>query len=182
MAKKLRLEDQLTRLAAERAPKDRLAMLEQIVAYGETDLLCYRADASKLASRQQAHFDPVLAKLRQDFGIGCIVTQGVMPVAQSTKALKKLHDLFAEADDRELAALYVLTPLLGSALLTLALWKGLITVDEAVTMAHLDEALAAEQWGEDAQEKAGRVAKQKDIAAAAFFLDSQPTGNKAKKN
>lgn len=171
------MQEQLERLAAERAPRDREAMLGEIAAYGETDLLCYRAGEPKLAALQTALFAPVLKALSERLHIDCVVTQGVMPVPQPEAAQRRLYALFNEARDHELAALFVLTPLFGSALLALALWKELISLDKAVECARVDEDFQAEKWVQDPEEQAAWQYKRQDMEICAFFLRSQASDN-----
>ena len=191
---KVSFAEQLTRLAGDRAPKDRAALLAEIMAYAETDLLYYRAahnapcltfplegegseqkrvgEGGNLRMRQDAIFDPILSAITKAYGLCFTVTEGVMPVTQPEASLLRLRMLFEETNDRELAALFVMTPLLGSALLSLAVWKGLTTVDQAIAAATLDESFQAEQWMEDAEEKARRDARGADIRQCALFINN----------
>ena len=189
------IKTQLTRLASERALQNRLALLAEIMGYGETDLLCYRSPVipaqagisvkagargernsrlcgnDSLRARQDAIFDPILFAITEAYGIGFTVTEEIMPIAQPEDSLTRLRSEFEGADNRELAALFVMTPLLGSALLALAVWKGLIPLEQAIEAATLDETFQAEQWGEDAEEKARRDSKSADIRECAAFLN-----------
>ncbi len=160
----------LVNLAIDRMALDRLAVLEQIAAYGETDLICYRAPDAVLRPRQDAAFDPLLAWIKHAYNITLLTTDGVMPVVQSTVTLEQFRALFAAASDAELAALAMLVPLLGSAVMTLALWKHAMTVDDALKAARLDEDFQAEKWGADPEQTAAWEHKCRDIRAAAFFL------------
>jgi chaperone required for assembly of F1-ATPase len=161
---------QLARLSTE---GDGQAMRTEILCYAETDLLCYRvAKTEKLRSRQDALFDPVLALLSKEYGIAMQITDTVAPIPQPPESLAALHTLLKAANNREMAALFALTPLLGSALLAIALWKRHITAEEAIAASQLDEAVAAEQWGEDEAEKTARENKAKDIRQCVIFLDA----------
>lgn len=167
----------LTSIAIDRVGADRAELLADIARYVETDLLLYRApstgEGAALAARQAAVFDPLLAWVREAHGAAFVVTEGVMPIPQSSSALATISTVFAEATDSELAALAMMVPMLGSALLALALWKQRVTVAEAMRLARLDEEMQAEQWGVDPLAAAAWDAKCVDIQAAAFFLDNQ---------
>jgi chaperone required for assembly of F1-ATPase len=165
----------LLNIAIDRVPADREALLAQLVEYGATDLLCYRAPDPALAERQRALFDPVLNRLFDTYGIEWRITRDVMPIAQPAESLARLNELFAQASNLELAALSMLVPLLGSALLGLALWQGHLTLGEALAAAHLDEAVQAEQWGEDPHEQTAWAAKTQDIRACAYILLKEMT-------
>ncbi len=173
----------LTRLLTitlDRVPLDRSALLTDIANYCETDLLFYRepltADseaARELRLLQQKHFTPILDWCSNSIGAAFMVTDGVMPVAQPPQALRALVDAFAAADDHMLAALAMMTPLLGSALLSLAIWKGAVGVEQALVAARLDEAVQAKYWGEDGEVAAKWENKCRDIRASAFFLTAK---------
>jgi chaperone required for assembly of F1-ATPase len=167
----------LLNIALDRVPADRVLLLEDIARYCETDLLFYRelsttqGDAAReLALLQQKHFTPILDWCSKTYGIQFALAQGVMPVEQLPETLQKLCSIFAASTDHELAALAMMVPLLGSALLALALWKRAITVEEALISARLDETTQAKYWGEDAEVVGAWATKARDIRAAAFFL------------
>lgn len=162
---------QLLALLEKQAPYDREEMLRRMLEYGQTDLLCYRAPFPPLRKKQEAVFDPVLGWALKEHKLSFQVTEGITPVAQPKESLAKLRALFEAADDRELAALSLLVPLLGSALLALALWKKQVTVEEAIKATHLDEDFQAEQWGKDEDAAALWAGKVKDIHAATEFLN-----------
>ena len=171
----------LLNITLDRVGIDRAALLNDIAGYGETDLLCYRmpdapsalpipSRAGELRALQMQHFDSILAWAEQEYGITLVVTDGVIPVPQPAASLAKLSELFAAANDHELAALALMVPILGSALLTLAVWKEFISIDAALVAAHLDEAVQQEQWGEAPEAASKWEAKCRDVKAAAFFL------------
>lgn len=161
----------LVSIARDRVPLDRAALLEDMLRYAETDLLCYRAAfAEKLGQLQAQHFDPILAWVRDAHGITLQVTDGIMPIEQPQTSVQKIGTLFSQANDGELAALAMMVPLVGSSLLALALWKGEIAIDRLLIAARLDETEQAHKWGEDEEARAAWEAKAKDIAASAFFL------------
>ncbi len=171
----------LLNIALDRATLDRDAWLADIVNYLETDLLCYRAPiadaglpidshSEELRALQVQHFDPILAWAEQHYGAAFIVTEGLMPVPQAVSSVQKIAAQFAAANDYECAALALMVPILGSALLAFAVWQQHITVEEALIACRLDESVQASHWGEDAETTAAWAAKVRDVKAAAFFL------------
>ncbi|MDX2095362.1 MAG: ATP12 family protein [Alphaproteobacteria bacterium] len=165
----------LLNIALDRVPLDRAALLAEMAGYATTDLLCYRApvaaEGGEALNRLQAqHFDPVLDWAAQEHGLHFVLTDGLMPVPQPRASLEKIAAHYAAANDHELAALALMVPILGSALLALALWKGLLTAEEALAAARLDETVHAQKWGEDAQIAAQWAAKARDVRAAVIFL------------
>ncbi|MES2985353.1 MAG: ATP12 family protein [Pseudomonadota bacterium] len=173
----------LTRLltiALDRVPLDRAALLSELHAYGETDLLCYRSpredhglfnqSSAALRAQQDASFDPILAWAAQAYGVQLEVTEGIMPITQHAASLAALADVFAAANDHELAALSLMLPILGSALLVLAVWKGQLSIAQALSAARLDEDAQIEHWGYDHEVITKWNAKCEQAKAAAFFL------------
>lgn len=67
------------------------AVCDMLAAYGETDLLCYRADSpQELADRQSAAWDPVLDWCAEKMGARLEAQSGLMPFDQSPAALARL--------------------------------------------------------------------------------------------
>ena len=74
------------------------AVLDDILKYAGSDLLCYRAEGPKgLVALQTKHWDPILAFAKHDLGAQMRLSEGVMHVEQpptSLDALKKrLQDI-----------------------------------------------------------------------------------------
>jgi chaperone required for assembly of F1-ATPase len=73
-------------------------------------------------------------------------------------------------DPWSIAALHVITTLTGSALLALALLRGVLDQDQVWAAAHVDEDWNAEKWGVDEEVAARRAARFVEFAAAASVL------------
>ncbi len=158
-------------------------MLQHLLQYAETDLLCYRMpieahsmhdrDLSwnqKLRARQAAAFDPILDWAAQQYDIVLHCTEGVMPITQPEDSQKKITAIFVQASDRELVALAMLVPIFGSVMLALAVWKNYCRIDDALIAARLDETVQAERYGVDAETEAKWALKCADARAAAEWL------------
>jgi len=144
---------------------------DAIATYAASDLLCYRASGpAPLVRRQIALWDPVLAWGRDALGISLIVTTGVMPVTQPETARTALARALADHDPFTLAALHVITTVMGSALLALAHAHGQLGLEEAWAAAHVDEDWQISQWGEDAEAAARRKRRRAEVASASRLL------------
>jgi chaperone required for assembly of F1-ATPase len=174
----------LLNIALDRVEIDREALLADITGYAENDLLCYRAPAAdaalpidshseELRALQVQHFDPILTWIEARYGAAFSITQGLMPVPQPAASVQKIAAAFAAANDHELAALALMVPILGSALLALAVWQQHITAQEALAACRLDETVQARHWGEDGEVALAWAAKARDVSAAAIFLQSR---------
>jgi len=150
------------------------AVLDDVVKFAETDLLCYRADGPKsLVEVQAAHWDPVLAWAAQTLGARFILAEGIVHREQPRTAI----EAYAGTLDKhrtalKLAALHTITTLTGSALLALAFAEGRLTAAEAWKAAHVDEDWNISQWGEDAEAHARRETRWSEMQAAAVLFKS----------
>jgi chaperone required for assembly of F1-ATPase len=145
---------------------------DEIARYAGSDLLAYRAEGpERLAARQTALWDPVVAHAERRLGVRVALAEGVMPVAQDARLVQGVRDLLP-ADPFVLAGLHVITTLTGSALLALAVLDGRISADDAFDAANVDEDWNIELWGEDAEAMHRRALRRKEMEAAALLVVS----------
>lgn len=148
----------------------RAQMEGALLAYAETDLLCYRSETPALRGRQQERWDPVLAWVRQQFNCGISCTDGVMPVVQPAETLECFRAELQGMDAFQMAAFTVLTQNLGSLLLAFAVRGAHMEAAEAFHCSRVDEDYQAEQWGEDSVSVARAREIERDVLAAERFL------------
>jgi chaperone required for assembly of F1-ATPase len=148
------------------------AVLEDILKFSTSDLLCYRAEAPEaLVERQAEAWDPVLAWVRSELGARFMLAEGVMHVEQPRETIGAVAiHLRKRAEPFRLAAIHLMTSLTGSALLALAVETGALDAATAWTAAHVDEDWNIEHWGEDAEAAARRAARRRDMMGAASLL------------
>jgi chaperone required for assembly of F1-ATPase len=165
----------LTRLAGtaqERIAGDPWPTVDAIARYGETDLLCYRAEApEELVQRQVRQWQPWLEWVAEEYDAPLRVGVGVAPIRQHRGSIAALRGAVGAFDPYVLAGLGVAVPALGSLVLGLALASGRIDAAEAHALGALDELFQAEKWGEDAEAAARRASIAEDIALAARFME-----------
>jgi chaperone required for assembly of F1-ATPase len=138
-----------------------------IARYGESDLLCYRAEGpAELIAREAAAWDPLLDWARHRYDVNFRVTQGIIPVDQPAETLERLEVAVLAYDPFMLAGLSTLVTLSGSLVCGLAIIEGGHDADAIWTASEIDEAWEIEQWGED-MEAAARSAKRRDEFAMA---------------
>jgi chaperone required for assembly of F1-ATPase len=164
----------LTRLAGtaqDRIAPDPAPVAEALACYAETDLLCYRAGHPEpLVIRQARLWQPWLDWLDRRHGARLEPREGVMFLPQDPAALQRVQQVMAAQSPAALAALGIAIPILGSAVLGLALADGALDAAEAHALASLDEVFEVEAWGEDAEGRARREAGAADVAMAERFL------------
>jgi chaperone required for assembly of F1-ATPase len=165
----------LTRLAGtalERIAPDPAPTIDAIARYGETDLLCYRAETpAKLVQRQRQQWQKWLdwAALRYDAPLR--VATGVGYVKQHHDSVAALRRAVAALDMDVLAGLGIAVPALGSLVLGLALAAGEIDAETAFRLGALDELFQAEQWGDDYEAVDRRKRLLADVVLAARYID-----------
>ena len=164
----------LTRLAStaiDRMPAERAAAIEQVVAYADTDLVCYRApEPFELVQRQHHAWQPMLEWLTHTHGVKLAVTTSIRPVAQPAAARARLRGAIEELGDWPLVGLHMATIALGSLVLGLALLHGRLDADAALAASLLDELFEIERWGSDVEAERRHQALRRDVSAAARFL------------
>ena len=163
----------LTRLANSviDAVADRVeAVVDDIGKYFGSDLLFYRAGhPDALVEREARHWDPVLFWAADTLGAHFILAEGIVHVRQPDQAIAAARAALPTGP-WPIAALHVVTTLTGSALLALALLRGVLDEDQVWTAAHVDEDWNSEQWGIDGEVAARRAARLVDFKAAAHLL------------
>lgn len=164
----------LTRLAGtaqERIASDPWPTIDAIARFGETDLLCYRAERpAELVQRQKRSWQPWLDWAAATFGAPLRVSTGISPIKQHRGSIAALRKAVSAHDAYGLAGLGVAVPALGSVVLGLALAQRRIDAETAHTLGALDELFQAECWGEDEEAARRRGAIGADIEVAARFM------------
>ncbi|MEL0072542.1 MAG: ATP12 family protein [Rhodobiaceae bacterium] len=169
----------LVSTALDRVAADPLATAHAFAAYGETDLLCYRAEhPDRLVERQTASWNPMLDWARARYDVSFATAQGILPVAQPQATLARLVEI-AGTDALWLTGLAHGAALLGSAVLTLALADGEIDAKQAYELAFLDDLFQIDEWGEDAEAMARLDKISLEINVLAGYFSAQAGENGA---
>lgn len=167
-------------VAVDRIAADPGPLVAHLASYGETDLLCYRAEAPVgLRARQAAAWDPALAWAARDLGAPLAVTEGVAHRAQDPASLAALHAAVGAHDAFALTALSELVTLSGSLVLGLAVARGALGAPEAWAAARLDETWQEEQWGVDDEAAEMARIRENDFLRAARLLELLADGRGA---
>ncbi|MEL6318140.1 MAG: ATP12 family protein, partial [Pseudomonadota bacterium] len=157
--------------AIERVAPQRDAVIDDIAGYAASDLLCHRADRpAGLAAAQAAAWDPPLVWLAEAVGARLAVTAGVMPSAQSPKALKAVRAAVARRSDLELTALHELTTLSGSVALALMVAEAAIPAAQAWRASRVDEEWQIAEWGRDEEAEAAAARRARAFLEADALL------------
>jgi len=146
---------QLAFSALDHTPHRRDELAAHVAKFGETDLVCHRAEApAALAERQAAAWDVLLTWAREALGLTLPVVAGVIAAEVPPATLARIRAHALTLDGFRLTALAQAAGLAGSALIALALIHGRIDGATAYEVATIDERWSLERWGEDAEARA----------------------------
>lgn len=161
----------LANAAIDRIAPEREAFARGLAVYGESDLLCYRAEGpAPLVARQQERWDPILAWAAKRYDVAFEVAAGVMHRKQPEATVERLRQMVLARDAFALAGLSHLVTVSGSLLVALALAEGAIDLETAWAAATLDEQWQAETWGRDAEAEKAMARRRADFEAGYRFL------------
>jgi len=164
----------LANAAIDRIAPDPANFATGLAVFGESDLLCYRADAPPdLVARQAAAWDPLLDWARTRYDVHIKVTTGILHRAQPPLTLARLGEAVAARSAWELAGLSPIITIGGSLIAALALIEGAATAEDIWRAVELDEDWQVEQWGRDDLSLGALEARRRDFDAGVRFLGLQ---------
>jgi len=136
---------------------------ELLAEYGDSDLLCYRAEEpAALVARQAEVWTPYLDWAAETYGARLSPVSGLMHAPQPPEALAALKAQVHAMTHFELAAFHDLVSLSGSLVLGFAATRAFATAETIWEASRLDDLWQIAQWGED--EEAVVVAELKKAA------------------
>ena len=145
---------------------------DMLAAYGDSDLLCYRAEApEELVARQAEQWDPLLDWAEEELGARLQARSGVMHAPQSPDALNQLSKRVHAMDCFALAGFHDLVSLSGSLILGFAAAQDVKTPAEIWDISRLDEIWQAELWGADDEAEATAAIKKAAFLHAKRVMD-----------
>ncbi len=163
---------QLAATALDRIAPQRAQVVDALVKYAETDLLCHRADGPPaLVERQARVWQPLLDWAALRFDAALQVQTGIMPRPQPEGAMRAVRTAVEGHDDMRLTVLQFACGGLGSIVLALALLDRRLDPDEAFEASELDASFQIEKWGEDEEAVRRRTSLRADMRNAGRFLD-----------
>lgn len=148
----------LVNTAVDRVTPRRVEIIEEMVAYGHTDLVCYRADEpDDLVALQQKVWDPYLAWLKSELGVDLSVATGVLPLTQSDAVIARLTAEISPFNDFSLTAFHAFVGGFGSIVLALAAVRNFAAFDDCWQASILDQTFQESLWGTDPEVLDGRA-------------------------
>ncbi|MEM1074609.1 MAG: ATP12 family protein [Pseudomonadota bacterium] len=145
---------------------------DMLAAYGDSDLLCYRADSpAPLVARQEAEWSPLLEWAEEALNARLEARSGVIHAPQDAAALKQLSDRVHAMTAFELAGFHDLVSLSGSLVLGFAATMDFKDAKALWDISRLDEIWQAEEWGPDDEAEAAALVKERAFLHAKHVFD-----------
>lgn len=145
---------------------------DMLADYGDSDLLCYRAEhPAALTERQAEHWDPALDWAAETLEARLLTVSGVVHQPQPAAPLERLRARVHDMSDFHLAAFHDLVSLSGSLILGFAAAMNWREADAIWRISRLDELWQEEQWGEDEEAREQAELKRQAFLHAKRFYD-----------
>ena len=141
-----------------------------LAAYGDSDLLCYRAHGPlELTERQAEAWDPLLDWAATALNAPLLATAGIVHIAQPPQTIARLYAMTAALTPFQIAAFHDLVSLSGSLVLAFAVTCEKLTPEQAWDLSRIDETYQSQLWGVDEDAAALAETKRQAFHQAARF-------------
>jgi chaperone required for assembly of F1-ATPase len=162
----------LANTALDRATAERQSVIDEIVAYAASDLVCYRADRPpELVHLQLEKWQPVVKWAESALQTQIKTTNSIVHVKQSEACLNAVRKHVEIFNPWQLTGVYLLMTLTGSTLLALMLKAKSAAPESVWSAAHVDEDYQISQWGEDNEAIARRKYRKREFDGLVQFLN-----------
>lgn len=146
--------------------------IDELVGYGDTDTLLYRADPDEpLYARQQKVWEPIVSAFEERHGIQFVRVSGIMHRDQNAATLDAMRAVLAQQDKFALAATQIMTNLAASLITGLSAAEPDASALDLWNAASLEEEWQAELWGRDEEAEVRRAKRAADFLKAREFWE-----------
>lgn len=151
--------------------QERGAALDRLLAFAETDTLCYRADPEEALYRRQLEvWEPLLTAFEAAENVQLARVSGVIHRAQPEETLAALRVRLSALDDFTLAGLLTCASLAASLCIALAALQPEADIDALWNAANLEELWQAELWGQDSEAEHRFALRHAEFRRGAEFI------------
>jgi len=149
----------------------RASVIESLMRYGRTELVCQRAtDPAGLVAQQNTIWQPYLDWCKERFQADLRTGNGIIPFDQRPEALAALRSAIEALDAFVLTGLSEACKTLGSLVLALAMIEGHSSAQEAFEAAELDSLWQNNEWGDDPVSKKRYEEINRDLNVCALWI------------
>lgn len=151
---------------------DTAALIEKMLAYGDTDTLLYRADPDEaLYTRQQEIWEPIVTGIEARLGVQFIRISGIMHRPQNDETPAALREELTGNSPFALAAIEMMTHLASSLITGLSAARPDADASALWQAACLEEEWQAGLWGRDEEAEEVRERRTSDFLKAREFWE-----------
>lgn len=161
----------LSNSAIDKVYKNFDSILSEILCFGDTDLVCYRAESPEdLVSLQETLWDPILLWAKEKLDVDLKTTKGIIYQPQEPAHKQKLLQELKSFDYFSLTGFYELVTISGSLLIALAVFRDYLSPEDGLNRSFLDEDWQKKQWGQDEESTKNKAYKLDEFQTAFKFL------------
>ena len=125
-------------------------IVDKILSFLSTDLLCYRAEKnSELETIQKNLWDPLINFVENKYKLIFKTTNGIIPIQQESGNKKKLLKILKKLNRHDLTSFYYITNFSNSNIIALNFLSNNINFKKAWILLSLEEAYSLKKWGQD---------------------------------
>ena len=141
-----------------------------VTDYGDSDLICYRADRPKeLVNRQEKVWSNLILWSASELNAPLNVFEGVVYSPQPTQSILEFKEKVSNLSIFQLCAFYDLVTISGSLVLSFSVIKNFLSLGNAWSACQVDEDWQQENWGIDEVESVRTLNRKTAFFHAASF-------------
>ncbi|MGB1077816.1 MAG: ATP12 family protein [Bdellovibrionales bacterium] len=141
---------QIITTAIDRVSTERAEIERQVLAYLDTDMICYRAEQPEhYVLRQKEAWDPWLDWFENLTGDRLEVTTGLQALTQSSKNNQHVSDYIKSLDLHKFTVFQILVSISGSIVLAMAFMAEEFDTGTLFDLSHVEDLLRSEIYNED---------------------------------
>ena len=140
----------ITNTAIDKIKPNNIFYINEITDNLNNDMICYFANSPvELVDLQNKDWIPLINYMKSSYNIELIYTSKLFSINQKPDSLLKLKNILNEINIFKLSAIYTLSQITKSIVISLALVNNKISVKKAFENSNLEELYQISKWGKD---------------------------------
>ncbi len=140
----------ITNTAIDKIKPNNIFYINEITDNLNNDMICYFANSPvELVDLQNKEWLPLINYMKSSYNIELIYTSKLFSINQKPDSLLKLKNLLNEINIFKLSAIYTLSQITKSIIISLALVNNKISAKKAFENSNLEELYQISKWGKD---------------------------------
>ena len=140
----------ITNTAIDKIKPNNIFYINEITDNLNNDMICYFANSpEELVDLQNKDWLPLINYMKSSYNIELIYTSKLFSINQKPDSLLKLKNILNEINIFKLSAIYTLSQITKSIIISLALVNNKISAKKAFENSNLEELYQISKWGKD---------------------------------